>query len=90
MSPFCDPLQDFLVRKGQARGIYPAEVDLWYKFFYDNYEHVAALTHWANELAARHDISTTLRPLVATSIVLEMRNEEVAKLKAEAAEQARM
>lgn len=78
------------MRKGQARGIYPAEVDRWYEFFYENYEHVAVLTRWVNELAARHDVSATLRPLVALPIVLEMRDEEVAALEAEAAEKARM
>lgn len=80
--------QDFLLREGEAREVYPAEVDRWYGFLYENLEHVSALVRWGNELAARHDLSPMLRPLVATPIMLKMRDDEMAVLEREATEKA--
>lgn len=70
------------MREGDARRVYPTEVDRWYDFLYQNHEKVEEFVRWANELASRHKL-TPLRPVVATPLVLKMRDEE---LEIEAAE----
>lgn len=70
--------QDFLAREGQVRRAYPAEVDRWYAFLHGNLEAVDALVGRANELAVRHNLTPPpLRPLVATPLVLKLREEEL-------------
>lgn len=68
--------KDYLAREGQARTVYPAEVDRWYVFLRENHESVATLIVKANELAAKHNL-TLLRPLAMTPMVLELRDKEL-------------
>lgn len=70
--------KDYLAREGQARTVYPAEIDRWYAFLRENHEPVATLVVKANELAAKHNL-TSLRPLAVTPMVLELRDEELAE-----------
>lgn len=69
--------QDYLAREGQARTLYPEEVEKWYAFLTDNFAAVEELMAKVNELADGHE-APPLRPMVATPLVLKLRKEEVA------------
>ncbi|CAM9316838.1 unnamed protein product [Scytosiphon promiscuus] len=73
----CAAQLEYLARELQAGSVYPSEVDRWYTFLYSNRETVEALIGRANALAEKHKL-TSLRPLLATPVVLELRDEEIA------------
>lgn len=57
--------------------MYPAEVQSWYAFLYENHDTVKGLITRTNELAAKHKL-TPLRPLAAVPLVLKLRDGEIA------------
>lgn len=67
----------YLVREGQAREIYPVEVDRWYAFLFEVRDAVGEMIGHADKLAEKHKLSP-LRPLTAMPLVLQLREEELA------------
>lgn len=69
-------VKELLLTEGNARNLYPDEVERWFGFLRVNHREVENFLEWANALASRHELSP-LQPLAVTPALLRKRDHEL-------------